>query len=383
MKQPAIFTTYIWNFHLVMTVEIGIFYRLFKYLKLIPGIIFLISLPAICLSGEPVDTQSGSHNSTGTDKELKGEVPFITVRNKTGSAKANKYFGDERGSVRAGICELSRTPLNALKPIAELVPFYIPDNYVTLDNIRDVSMDDIWQNLDKGSNEQHPVLYTHGFYISFERGCKRARLFQDAVGLADRFVMFSWPSDGMILNYTQDESDLFWSVAPLSQTLIDMVEYFGAGHIDIVAHSLGTRGIFLALLEMAYSMSAENPLINQVVLIAPDIDAEIFKQYLPRVLPLVNNLTVYVSDNDGPLALSRIVHGHPRLGESGSHLGDLKGIEIIDISDIPVHYPSGHLYHLYNEFVINDLARILNHGETASQRSALKQTDKNYWRLQP
>ncbi len=383
MKQAAVFTVNKWKLHLVLTVEISIRYRLFKYLKLIPRIIFLISLPAICHSGEPIDIQSGIHNSTGTDKELKGEVPFITVRNKTGSAKVKKYFGDERGSVRAGICELSRTQLDALKPIAELAPFYIPDNFVTLDNVREVSIGDIWQNLDKGPNEQHPVLYTHGFYISFERGCIRARLFQDAVGLAGRFVMFSWPSDGMILNYTQDESDLFWSVAPLSQTLMDMVKYFGAGHIDIVAHSLGARGIFLALLEMDYSREAESPLINQIVLIAPDIDAEIFKQYLPRILPLVKNLTVYVSENDRPLALSRKIHGHPRLGESGSHLSGLKGIEIIDISDIPVHYPSGHVYHLYNEYVINDLTRILKHGETASQRRALKQTDKYYWRLQP
>jgi hypothetical protein len=81
--------------------------------------------------------------------------------------------------------------------------------------------------------------------------------------------------------------------------------------------------------------------------------------------------------------LSRQVHGYSRLGESGDHLDGMMGINIIDISDMPVRYPSGHVYHLYNKAVINDLAQLLNENKSPSQRSNLKKMRKNYWRLQP
>jgi esterase/lipase superfamily enzyme len=227
------------------------------------------------------------------------------------------------------------------------------------------------------------VLYTHGYFINFDRGCKRASIFQASAGLAGRFLLFSWPSDGAILNYTRDESDLYWSVAPLAQTLADMAGRFGAGGFDVTAHSLGTRGVYLALVQMAGSESVTRPLINQLVFLAADIDIGIFKQYLPLIRPLARNITIYVSANDRPLALSSQVHGYPRLGESGSHLDGLTGVDIIDLSEIPVRYPSGHLYHLYNDIVASDLAQLLNNGKPASQRSNLKQTGENYWLLQP
>jgi esterase/lipase superfamily enzyme len=196
-------------------------------------------------------------------------------------------------------------------------------------------------------------------------------------------VLFSWPSDGAILNYTRDESDLYWSVAPLAETLTDMIGRFGAGNFDIAAHSLGTRAVFLALVQMANGERGNTPLINQLVLLAPDIDAGVFRQYLPRIRPLARHITVYVSDNDTPLAFSRQLHGYPRLGESGPHLEDLTGVDIIDVSEIPVRYPSGHLYHLYQDIVASDLVQLLDGGKPASQRSNLKRTSENYWLLQP
>ena len=230
---------------------------------------------------------------------------------------------------------------------------------------------------------QHFTLYTHGFNIDFEKGCKRASLFQKSVDLHGRFLFFSWPSDGAILNYTHDEADLYWSVEPLRQTLSDMVDHFGAGDINVVAHSLGTRGVVLALVMMSLAEYDDKPVLNQLVLIAPDVDVGVFKQYLPMIKPLVRNITIYVSANDNPLALSRKVHGYPRLGEPGNHLDGITGIEIIDISDIAMRSPTGHIYHIYQNDVVNDLGQLLNEGKSASQRNNLKQTSEYYWKMQP
>lgn len=350
------------------------------------GIILLISVMAACGTDDYSEAQSGTNEATNSNTSTQDgsllTVPFITLRNKTGSSKATEYFGNERNGVHAGYCDLSRTPLEALKPIAEKAPFYVPDDIVELDTVRELSLEDFWRDREGAMDGRRPVLYTHGYYISFERGCKRASLFQDSLGLTGRFLLFSWPSDGAILNYTRDESDLYWSVAPLAETLTDMIGRFGAGNFDIAAHSLGTRAVILALVQMANGERGNTPLVNQLVLLAPDIDAGVFKQHLPRIRPLVRRITIYVSDNDTPLTFSRQLHGYPRLGESGSHLENLTGLEIIDVSEIPVRYPSGHLYHLYNNIVINDLAQLLNGGKPASQRSNLKRTSENHWRLQ-
>lgn len=310
-------------------------------------------------------------------------VPFITLRNKTGSDNAAEYFGGERSNVSAGYCELSNTSLNSLKPITDKVPFYIPEDIVTLSSISETSVDEFWKQMESSTNGRNLTLYTHGFNIDFKKGCKRASLFQKSVGLTGRFLFFSWPADGALISYTHDEADLYWSVEPLRQVMSDMVAVFGTGNIDIVAHSLGTRGVLLALVMMEHTDKADKPLLNQVVLVAPDIDVGVFKQYLHVIRPLVRNLTIYVSANDNPLALSRQVHGYPRLGEPGEHLDGITGVEIIDISDIAMRSPTGHIYHLYQNDVVNDLDQLLNDKKSASQRSGLRQTGEHYWKMQP
>ena len=355
-----------------------------KFLKQLYATLYIVLYVAVTMA-HASDDSAGSPSEASA--ELHHSIPFLTLRNKTGSDEAPDFFGGERDILRAGYCDVSRTQLQTLKSIADNVPFYVPEDILQLDAVREASVDNFWTDFEKSAKGLPPTLYTHGFYVSFERGCRRASDFKRSLDLAGRFVLFSWPSDGVIVNYTHDEADLYWSVDQLQEVLSVMVERFGAGKINVAAHSLGTRGVMLALVRMAKAehvgKPAGQPLINQVVLIAPDIDAGIFKQYLPHIKSLAKNITVYVSEHDSPLALSMQVHGYPRLGEPGSHLDGMDGIEIIEVSDVPVQYPSGHLYHLYNDRVAADLYQLLNKNKAAAERSNLKQTGKNYWRLQP
>ncbi len=308
-------------------------------------------------------------------------VPFITLRNKTGKKDAAKFYGGERSAVSMGYCHHSTISLNSLRPVAEKAPFYIPEDIVTLDSITETGSNDFWKNINRSPDARPSTLYIHGFNIDFEKGCRRAALFQKSYGLTGRFLFFSWPSDGVIINYTRDEADVYWSAEPLRQTLTEMIAHFGKGNANVVAHSLGTRSVLFALASLAQTEQGDEPLLNQIVLIAPDIDAGVFEQYLPLIRPLAKNITLYVSGNDSPLMLSAQVHGYPRLGEPGTHLDGLNGIEIIDISEVSIRSPSGHVYHLHHNAVINDLAPILNENRPASQRSNLKKISKNYWEL--
>ena len=342
-----------------------------------------------CLAGTVSGAQPVAGNNTPQEEAVARtehfRVPFLTVRNRTGSNRADDYFGGKRDRLRAGYCEVSGKPMPVLQSLSEEIPFYVPEDILSLDRVTEKPVKPFWQAFRQSSGKRAPILYTHGFYISFDRGCRRAAEFQRNLKREGSFVLFSWPSDGVIVNYTQDEADMYWSVKPLKALIDAYYRHFGAGRANLVAHSLGTRGLLLALVRLAAEHSAEapaSPLFNQLVFIAPDIDAGIFRQYLPVIKPLARNITVYVSEHDSPLAISAQLHGYPRLGQAGAHLDGLTGIDIIDVSAVPVQYPSGHLYHLYNKPVINDIDQLLNRNLAASQRANLVRSH-NRWQLVP
>jgi esterase/lipase superfamily enzyme len=343
-------------------------------------VLFVIAAWLVSASG----TSVGNEKPDQQKKEktpVSQTVSFVTLRNKTGESAPGDMFGDDRDLIRTGQCELIHTPFSLPQSLTLNGLVYIPDELIKLEAVSEHDTVDFWRNLKNATQRQRPILYLHGYNMSFARGCKQASLFQTNLNLGKRLVLFSWPSDGALLNYARDEADLFWSVAPLEAVLEQMLDQFGAGGFDVVAHSLGARGLYLALVQLAHRHHERLPLLNQLVLTAPDIDAGIFKQYLPDVRPLARNITLYVSDNDRPLALSQEVHGYPRLGESGPHLNNIEGVEIIDITDIGVRSFSGHLYHLYHDIVVHDLNLLLNDGLHASRREVLVRTDHNRWRL--
>jgi esterase/lipase superfamily enzyme len=313
---------------------------------------------------------------------VRRKVPFITVRNRTGSTSVEEYFGNERNSVVTGYCNISWTPNAMLKSIASNIPFYVPTGKLNLESIDEVDEKSFWKISTNGEN--HSLLYVHGYNTGFEKGCGQAALFKEKLSKETRFLFFSWPSDDAVANYMHDEADIYWSVVHIENTLERMINQFGIGRSDVVGHSMGSRGILLALIRMSKSYSDRLPLINNLVLVAPDVDVGIFRQCLDRLRPLARRISIYVSDNDSALLLSQELHGYPRLGMTGPQLHSLDGIEIIDLSATGRSSASGHVYHLYNKDAANDLYMLINENVMASKRSGLKKDSKsgpNYWKL--
>ena len=165
----------------------------------------------------------------------------------------------------------------------------------------------------------------------------------------------------------------------LADLLYEMSERFAPERINVIWHSLGGRGVALAL----YDLAGRHPdaRINDVVLLAPDIDFENFAKLLPRIQPIARSITVYVTDDDRPLSVSEQVHGYPRLGQAGNDVAKLKGVEVIDLGELSAGSVSGHLYHLYSPEVGDDLDQLLNEGKRAAQRSNLVSVGGNLWRI--
>lgn len=284
-----------------------------------------------------------------------------------------------------GMCNVKFTPIWGVEDLAESVPFYIPDEKIELTDIQEKTLAHLHQEIESFSQRDtgNLVLYIHGYNIDFEKSCQRSALFQRALGLQDRLVLFSWPADGNMLKYTWDEADLVWSVPHIARFLEQLFPLTGSGNVDVVAHSLGARGVVQALVRLSYRKNV-GQIINELILIAPDIDTDVFQQELPQLSSVVGRITVYVSENDKALRLSQEVHGYQRLGQAGENLTVFEGVESIDISNIVTRRLSGHLYHLFNPEVIDDLTELLHTGKPADQRTRLVELDHNglpYWQL--
>jgi esterase/lipase superfamily enzyme len=210
---------------------------------------------------QPTERVAAETVSAAHEHVIRRTVPFITLRNKTGSTVATEYFGGERGQIHTGYCEVSWTPIPMLEPLANNMPFYVPHRTIKLETIDEVTESSFWHERPVVAAKDRPLLYIHGYNIGFEKSCSRAAIFQEKLGLTGRLVLLSWPSNDMVLHYTHDEADIYWSVADIERTLERMLSLFSAGNFDLVGHSRGTRGAFLALVRMS---AAHRTVINDL-----------------------------------------------------------------------------------------------------------------------
>ena len=318
-------------------------------------------------------------------------VPFLTLRNQTGSASPASAFGGRRAGLSAGYCILTE-PSGFFTPLAEATALKMPGRDFTLSALHLHDPATVFDDLQETAAGNRAALYVHGYYEGIERNCVRAGMLRRNIGLEGRLLMFSWPSDEDILRYASDEADLFWSVPGIADATRELVRRFGPGQVDLIGHSLGGRGVVLALDELARGRTGSEPLVDDVVLIAPDMDFDVFVQHLARIRPVARTITIYVSNKDLPLAISAELHGYPRLGETGNDTALLDGVEVIDVSamsgigaiDIPgapASSLSGHVYHLSSRDITADMATLLNEGKRAADRPALTPAGPNLWRL--
>jgi esterase/lipase superfamily enzyme len=309
------------------------------------------------------------------------DVPFVTSRNLTGAQKPQEYFGDERSSLSAGICHVRPLDLEGLSAVVNVAPSFLREELLRVQDVTLAKPATLLDSLSDTPSGQAPALYVHGYFISFDKGCRRAALLQQNAALDGRMLWFSWPSDGSLASYIHDEADLYWSVPDIAETILELERRHGGAAVDVIGHSLGARGVVLALYDIA-SMRPDMRL-GDVVLLAPDMDFAIFERLLPRIRPIARRITVYVTSGDRPLAVSAQLHGYPRLGEAGNPVDRLAGVEVVDLSALPANTPSGHIYHIHSPEVGGDLNQLLGQGLPAAKRRNLFQTGPNTWRLRP
>lgn len=258
------------------------------------------------------------------------------------------------------------------------------------DGLRDAA------NLRKG----RVLLYVHGYRETFPTTAKDTVQIAALTQFDGPVIQYSWPSQGELLSYAVDETNMYWDERNFRNFLTKLARTEWVKEIVIVSHSLGARLVIPAVEYVdRTSTNADSSNISNIILASPDVDREDFERDIAEeVLAMrrVNNdrrITVYASLADRALAVSRAVHGYPRLGSpycfNPFEAKELKakglpercfatktkyetqpsktGFSIIDTTDVSSG-GSGHSDYLRSIAVCKDFAAVVNGSRSGEGR---------------
>lgn len=174
------------------------------------------------------------------------------------------------------------------------------------------------------------VLYVHGFNnVAADSVFRVAQLSHD-LSLEGVKVTFGWPSAGSPLGYAYDRDSALFSRDALADT-IALMERAGADRLVLLAHSMGAQLTMEALRTLALQGRAQAIRnLEGVVLIAPDIDVDVFRAQAEAIRPLPQPFLIFTSQRDRALRLSA------RLSGASNRLGTLQDLEPVEDLSVTV-----------------------------------------------
>jgi len=307
-------------------------------------------------------------------------VYFGTDRKRTGETKPSEYFGPNRGEMALGSCDVSIPRDHRLgkleRPSIWKFEFREnPEKHVVMLALEEMEQDrfiDSVKDRVAQSEEKQAFVFVHGYNVTFDSAVMRAAQVHYDLAFDGAPIVYSWPSKGKLTGYPADEATIEWTLPHLEGFLTMVAENSEAEKLHLVAHSMGNRALVRVLARLIEKNGGLPDNIGNIVLTAPDIDADVFTRDLaPLLVESGKPVTLYASDSDNALIASRKVHQAARAGDAGGGLVILDGMDTIDASGKNTDF-LGHSYFANSRTVIGDLFKLMR-GYTPDQRRGLRQ----------
>ncbi len=248
------------------------------------------------------------------------------------------------------------------------------ERHVMVRSIRSLDTDTFYEKLSDRIAEtpdRSVLVNIHGYNVQFDDALLRTAQLTKDIGFAGAPILYSWPSNGQLLKYRKDESNVEWSVAHLERFLADIHQRTGAKQIHVLAHSMGNRALVGALQLLQLRYPDKQPMLAQVILAAPDLDAEEFRdRYATAVDACASQVTLYSSSTDRALLASMQLHGHRRLGLTSSPQPTVVGVDLVDVTPVDTSL-LGHSYYGSHPLMIRELVSLIQFGVPPKERTWL------------
>jgi esterase/lipase superfamily enzyme len=313
---------------------------------------------------------------------------YATDRAPTGSGDTEDFYGGAYDStVRYGRLAVSIPPGHQVGELESPSVFRFefredPEKHVVLSSIEPLEPDDFFGQLRDSiasSVDREALVFIHGYNVSFHRAARRTAQLAYDLRFLGVPILYSWPSDGAFLRYAADEQDVRLTAPHLATFLKDVARRTGARRVHVVAHSMGSRALASALTEIGREVT--QPLLDEVIFAAPDIDSREFREIVaPGIVHVAERVTLYASSRDRALQVSRRLHDYPRAGDSGEELTVVEGVETIDASVIDTSL-LGHSYFADAFQLVGDLLAVIRDGLPPPERELLPRQKAGlpYW----
>jgi esterase/lipase superfamily enzyme len=206
-------------------------------------------------------------------------------------------------------------------------------DFLTLDETAFASGEDFSQALRAAMGlrgQTDAVVYVHGFNNTMAEGVYRVAQMHHDLEVPGVAVHYAWPSRGSALGYVYDRDSVLFGRSGLV-ALLEEVEDAGAKDIIVVAHSMGAFLTMEGLRQMALKGGpGALDRIKGVVLIAPDLDLDVFRAQAADIGKLPEPFVIFGSSRDRILNISATLSG------TGDRLGSMDGVA--KIADLDVIY---------------------------------------------
>jgi esterase/lipase superfamily enzyme len=307
-------------------------------------------------------------------------VHFGTNRAAGDAREPERAFGTEFSSqVSYGSAEVSIPRDHRMGELEGPNPWLLefrqdPEKHVVLMAVTQMDrqrfLDEIADDI-ANAGARHALVFVHGYNTGFSDAARRTAQISYDIGFQGVPLFYSWPSQNSLLGYGDDESAVARSQPLMRDFFKDLAERLDTDTIYVLAHSMGTRATAGALAELFAQQPQLRTRFRQIMLMAPDIDADVFrKQIAPALVQNDARLTLYASANDIALMASRTVHQAGRLGDA-SPLVVMPGMDSIDASDVDTDL-LGHSYYADGDSVVADLIELISDKGPADRRTWLE-----------
>jgi esterase/lipase superfamily enzyme len=173
------------------------------------------------------------------------------------------------------------------------------------------------------SKRKDIYIYVHGYKVVFENPLLVATELWHFLGYDGVFIAYSWPSTPKTLAYFSDLETTSLSAYNLRILLEYLARDTDAENIHIIGYSAGTRLVINALNQLALIYGDEDKetfqkylRIGHVILTGSDFDRQLFGAYIDEgILKVSKDFTVYLSEMDKALSLSKWLFKRDRLGQ--------------------------------------------------------------------
>ena len=322
------------------------------------------------------------------------KIYYATDRARTGEDDPNEFYGGDRGELELGTAVVSipprHTPGAIERPSIWTLTFREdPGRHVVLQSVTPDDADGVFgamrsQLADAGSDSA--FVFVHGFNVPFFEAAQRTAQMAYDMNFDGAPILFSWPSRASLLSYIADTAVVNLSGRRLSMFLEDVVQKSGAKRIHLIGHSMGNRALTDALELYALRHEGEPPAFDQILFTAPDLDAGLFAEMAKTIRPIAQRLTLYASDKDWALAVSRKLHGDAvRAGQGGSRILSSPVVDSIDMTSIGEDMLM-HSYYANNPSALTDILSLFWRDAGPNERCGMTRTkgeNGDFWEYVP